>query len=61
MRQPTSWWRSGVGVWFQLFGEVNAGITHLPTLRPWKMVTRNWTTAVAERKLYWKVDRGAPY
>jgi peptide/nickel transport system substrate-binding protein len=50
----------GFESWFQLFGnEVNVRDNpDLPTLRPWKMVTRNWsTTAVAERNpYYWKVD-----
>ncbi|MGI6208423.1 MAG: ABC transporter substrate-binding protein [Anaerolineae bacterium] len=50
----------GFEEWFQLFGaEVNPSQNpDLPTLRPWKLVTRNWTTtATAERNpYYWKVD-----
>jgi peptide/nickel transport system substrate-binding protein len=50
----------GFESWFQLFAnEVNpAQNPDLPTIRPWKLQTRNWTTtAVAERNpYYWKVD-----
>ncbi len=50
----------GFESWFQLFGnEVNVRDNpDLPTLRPWQMVTKNWsTTATAERNpYYWKVD-----
>jgi len=50
----------GFESWYQLFSnEVNpAQNPDLPTVRPWRLVTKNWTTtAVAERNpYYWKVD-----
>jgi len=50
----------GFEEWYQLFGERNdpSRNTELPTLRPWKLTTENWTTtAFAERNpYYWKLD-----